>query len=82
MTKYPFKENIKKFITVLKEDLFLKDVENTFKVADRVEFAGKPSVIAASIIYKEYPETYDLLMFTGNITGESIFNTVEKLNRL
>ena len=84
MTRYPFKENIKRCMRVLKEDLFLteSELEDAFKIVDKVNFVGRPSVIAVSIIYQEFPDLYDLILFTGNITSESLSNTLEKLKKI
>ena len=84
MQKYRFGKDIKRFLMCLQEDLFLNDVEleNAFKLADKVDFVGKPSVIAVSIIYHQIPELYDLIMTTWNITNESLYKTVEKLKMI
>ena len=84
MTGYRFNESIKRCIRILGQDFFLppEDLENAFKVADKVDFVGRPSVIAVSILYYQKPDLYDLIMFTDNITTDSLQTTIEKLKKV
>lgn len=77
-------KDIRTCLEILKEDLFLTDTDfqKAIKIADKVTFPGRPSVIAAGIYYYLNPKTYDMLILTGNITKPSLIKTRDEIKKI
>jgi len=62
----------------------MSDREHTdaLKLAAKIRFVGRPSVIAAGICLVIKPKSYDLLMLTGNITKPTLLETVAEIKKI